>query len=308
MSNCNSTKKTLFTFIQITLIQMFVMTVFTKAPAATIADYKIADVEVSGQVKDETGAPLPGVNVVEKGTTNGTVTDVNGQYRLRVSNEKAVLTFSFIGYIKQDILLNGKSQIDLSLSPDLNTLQEIVVVGFGTQKKESLVSSITTLATKDLRSPSSNLTTMMAGRVAGMIAYQRSGEPGADNSDFFIRGLGTFGSGKQNPLILIDGIESSTTDMARLQPDDIESFSVLKDAAAAAIYGARGANGVVLIATKSGKAGALKIDFRVENRLSSNTRNFQLADNITYMKLANEAVLIDPEITNSRLCPIPKLK
>ncbi|HTG55092.1 MAG TPA: SusC/RagA family TonB-linked outer membrane protein, partial [Niabella sp.] len=166
-----------------------------------------------------------------------------------------------------------------------------------------MVSAVATINPEELKGPTSNLTTMMAGRVGGMIAYQRSGEPGADNAQFFIRGLGTFGTGKQDPLILIDGIESSNTDMARLQPDDIAAFSVLRDATASAVYGARGANGVVLITTKVGAAGKTKFTLRSEVTASSNTRNFQFADNITYMQLANEAAL-----TRNPLAPLPYLQ
>lgn len=132
---------------------------------------------------------------------------------------------------------------------------------------------------------------MLGGQIAGMISYQRSGEPGQDNAEFFIRGVGSFGAGKVDPLILIDGIESSSTDLARLQPDDIADFSVLKDATASAVYGARGANGVVLVNTKSGREGTTQFNFRAENSISSNTRNLRFADNITYMELANEAAL-----------------
>ncbi|WP_372755760.1 SusC/RagA family TonB-linked outer membrane protein [Mariniflexile sp.] len=255
---------------------------------------------VKGTIKDADGMPLIGVNILEKGTSKGVAADFDGNYEIKVSNSNAILVFSYLGYKTKEISVKNQTQINVILEEDLDQLGEVVLVGFGSQKKESLVSSITSISPKDLKAPTSNLTTMMAGRVAGMIAFQRSGEPGANNSDFFIRGLGTFGAGKQNPLILIDGIESSSTDMARLQPDDIESFSVLKDAAAAAIYGARGANGVVLIATKSGKVGKTKFDVRVENRISSNTDNFKMADNITYMKLANEATL-----TRDPLLPLP---
>jgi TonB-linked SusC/RagA family outer membrane protein len=141
--------------------------------------------------------------------------------------------------------------------------------------------------------PTGNLTNALAGRIPGMISFQQSGEPGlgTNNSTFYIRGLSTFGTGKQDPLILIDGVESSPTDMARLQPDDISDFSVLKDAAASSVYGARGANGVVLVNTRMGKDGTTRYSFRAENRVSSNTRNFRQADNITYMELANEATL-----------------
>ncbi|PHR89265.1 MAG: SusC/RagA family TonB-linked outer membrane protein [Leeuwenhoekiella sp.] len=247
---------------------------------------------VSGVVRAaDDGQPMIGVTVVEKGTRNGTSTNFDGEYSLRVP-QGATLVFSFVGFEPQEVVVGSENEINVTLEPNLESLEETVVIGFNTnQKKSSLVSSITSINPAELKGPTSNLTTMLAGRVAGMIAFQRSGEPGADNSDFFIRGLGTFGSGKRNPLILIDGIESTSTDMARLQPDDIDSFSVLKDAAASAVYGARGANGVVVIRTKMGKQGKTKFHFRSETRVSSNTRNFNFADNITYMQLANEAAL-----------------
>ncbi|HEX9602078.1 MAG TPA: carboxypeptidase-like regulatory domain-containing protein, partial [Mariniflexile sp.] len=246
---------------------------------------------ITGVVKDATGMVLPGANVLVKGTTNGVMTDFDGEFKLDIEASATTLVVSFVGFETQEVTIGNKSVFSIVLNESNEALKEVVVVGFGTQKKASLVSSITTISPKELKGPTSNLTTMMAGRVAGMIAFQRSGEPGADNSDFFIRGLGSFGSGKVSPLILIDGIESSSTDMARLQPDDIESFSVLKDAAAAAVYGARGANGVVLITTKMGKAGKTQFQLRSETRISSNTKNFKFADNITYMNLANEAAL-----------------
>ncbi|SDI60804.1 TonB-linked outer membrane protein, SusC/RagA family [Flavobacterium glycines] len=246
---------------------------------------------ISGQINDENGMPIPGATVSIRDSKIGTITDFDGKFTLKLDANSKVLVVSSVGYTTQDIVIGSRTDFKIALKPSSEGLDEVVVVGYGTQKKESLVSAITTIPVGEIKGPSSNLTTMMAGRVSGMIAYQRSGEPGADNSDFFIRGLGSFGAGKVNPLILIDGVESSTTDMARLQPDDIEAFSVLKDASAASIYGARGANGVVLITTKSGKAGKLKVRFREENKLSSNTRNFKFADNITYMNLANEAVL-----------------
>src|SRR5690606_22646717 len=142
----------------------------------------------------------------------------------------------------------------------------------------------------ELKVPASNLTTALAGRLAGVIAYQRSGEPGADNAEFFIRGVTTFGY-KKDPLILIDNIEVSSTELARLNTDDIASFNIMKDATATALYGARGANGVILITTKEGKEGKAKVAFRIENSISSPTKNVELADPITYMKLNNEAIL-----------------
>lgn len=244
---------------------------------------------ISGQVTDENGMPLPGATVFVKGSKNAAMTDFDGKFSLKINEGDKLLVVSFVGYESTEVLIQNKSVFEINVKPSSEGLKEVVVVGFGTQKKVSMVSSITTINPKELKGPTSNLTNMLAGRVSGMIAYQRSGEPGQDNANFFIRGLGTFGPGASNPLILIDGIESTATDMARVQPDDIESFSVLKDAAAAAVYGARGANGVVLITTKMGKDGVTKFNFRTETRMSSNTKNFDFADNITYMKLANEA-------------------
>jgi len=246
---------------------------------------------IKGMVIGTDGQPIPGATIVVKSTTIGTITDSDGYYTLTKVPEKAVLQVSFVGMKTQEITPGRSTLVNVVLESETKGIDEVVAVGFGVQKKSSMVSSISTLSSKELKVSTSNLTTALAGRVSGLVSYQRSGEPGQDNAEFFIRGLGTFGSGKVDPLILIDGIESSPTDLARLQPDDIESFSVLKDATAAAVYGARGANGVVLVTTKTGLAGKTKFTFRVENRISSNTRNFQLADNITYMNLANEAAL-----------------
>src|SRR5690606_148475 len=144
-------------------------------------------------------------------------------------------------------------------------MDEIVITAFGTQKKESVVGAITTITPSDLKTPSSNLTTAFAGRLAGVVAYQRSGEPGLDNAELFIRGITSFSaSGKKDPLILIDGVEMNTNDLARMNVDDIASFSVMKDASAAALYGARGANGVILVTTKLGTADRLRISLRAE--------------------------------------------
>lgn len=262
---------------------MFLFTGFAFAQQKTITGKVTAS---------DNDMPIPGVNVIEKGTANGSATDFNGNYEIVVNSPDAVLEFTYVGFTAKEVAVGNQTVINVSLDPNVESLDETVIVGFGgTQKKASLVSSITAVNPKELKGPTNNLTNMLAGRVSGMIAFQRSGEPGADNSDFFIRGLGTFGSGKVNPLILIDGIESTVTDMARLQADDIDSFSVLKDAAAAAVYGARGANGVVLIKTKMGREGKTHFQFRNETRVSTNTQNFNFADNITYMQLANEAAL-----------------
>ncbi len=256
-------------------------------------------VTVQGIVADSEAA-LPGVTVRAVGENREVSTDGTGQFSI-IARKTGTLEFSSVGLTTIRIPLSteqvdsdGVIRLEVTMALDDNALDEVTVTGFGgTQRKASLVSSITTVNVKELKTASSNLTNALAGRVAGIISFQNSGEPGlgTDNSTFYIRGLSTFGSGKQDPLILIDGIESSSTDMARLQPDDIADFSVLKDAAAAAIYGARGANGVVLINTKMGKDGTPTFNFRVENRVSTNTKNLEFADNITYMRLANQAAL-----------------
>lgn len=249
-------------------------------------------ITIKGVVTDYgTDETLIGVSVIEKGTSNGVTTNLDGEYTLSVSGQESVIIFSYIGFEAQEITVGTKEIINVTLRAEAKALDEVVVVGFGKQRKESLVSSISTINVKELKGPTSNLTTMVGGRISGIISYQRSGEPGQDNAQFFVRGVGSFGTGKVDPLILIDGIESTSNDLARLQPDDISDFSVLKDATASAVYGARGANGVVLVNTKQGSDGSTKFNFRVENSVSGNTQNFKLADNITYMKLANEAAL-----------------
>lgn len=259
--------------------------VFKKNKPAPILSRK----DITGTVRDSVGV-MPGVSVKIKGSTNGTTTDGNGRYILNVPDEGASLVFSMVGYATQEIQVSGKTVINVTLKPSQNALDEVVVVAFGTQKKTDMVGSVTSISAKDLKVPSSNLTTALAGRAAGIIAYQRSGEPGQDNADFFVRGITTFGSNTK-PLILIDGMELTSTDLARLQPDDIASFSILKDATSTAVYGARGANGIILVTTKQGAVGKAKLALRLENSVSSATKDLELADPITYMQLSNEAIL-----------------
>ena len=248
------------------------------------------EIRVSGTVTDNTGDQLVGVSVVVRGTTIGMSTDVNGEYNLVVPSDTCALVFSYIGFKTQVVPIGSRRSISIVMLDDAAQLEEVVVVAFGLQKKESVIGSITTVNVKNLKMPTSNLTTTLAGNMAGVIAYQRSGEPGQDNADFFVRGITTFGT-NTNPLILIDGIELTSADLARLRPDDIASFSVMKDATATALYGARGANGVILVTTKQGQEGPAKVSFRFENSVSMPTRNIDIADPVTYMKLHNEAIL-----------------
>lgn len=252
-----------------------------------VSEDLFAEVQVTGKVVDENGEGLPGVSVVVKGTSSGTTTNLDGEYKLKVS-DNAVLSFSFVGYQSQEVAVGTRSVIDVSMEPDAKQLEEIVVVGFGTQKKESVVGAMSSVKPAELKIPSSNLTTALAGRIAGVVSYQTSGEPGADNAQFFVRGVASF-NGQNGPLILIDGVEMTTDDLARLQPDDIESFAVLKDPTTTAIYGARGANGIILVTTKTGVDGPAVVNIRIENSVSSPVGILDMTDPITHMRMQNEA-------------------
>ena len=239
--------------------------------------------------EEETGEPIAGATVSIQGSTRGVMTDLDGSFELSGVKATDVLRFELIGKEAQSITVGTNTKFVVKLKNAPNELDGVTVVAFGKQKKESVIGSISTVDVATLKVPSSNLTTALAGNVAGVIAYQRSGEPGQDNADFFVRGITTFGA-NTSPLILIDNIELTSTDLARLQPDDIESFSIMKDATATALYGARGANGVIYVTTKRGQEGPAKIFARVETSLSMPTDVVELADPVTYMKGYNEAI------------------
>ncbi len=245
---------------------------------------------VRGKVTDMEGNPLPGVTITIVGTTRGVITDTDGTYSIDAEPTDK-LVFSFIGMESQIVDVERQEKINIKMKEKSQELEDVTVVAFGKQKKESVLASITTIKADELKVPSSNLTTAFAGRVSGLISYQRSGEPGEDNASFFIRGITTFGAeAKKDPLILIDGVELSTDDLARLNTDDIANFSIMKDATATALYGARGANGVIAVTTKEGVEGKAKINVRIENSFSMPTKRVDVADPVTFMKMQNEAV------------------
>lgn len=246
--------------------------------------------QVKGKVTDAAGAPLPGVTITILGTTRGVITDNDGTYSIEVKSTDRIV-FSYIGFDSQIFDIGNQNQINVKMQEKARELDDITVVAFGKQKKESVLASITTVKASELKVPSSNLTTAFAGRVSGLISYQRSGEPGEDNASFFIRGITTFGAqAKKDPLILIDGVELSTSDLARLNTDDIANFSIMKDATATALYGARGANGVIAVTTKEGVEGKAKVNIRVENSFSMPTKRVEIADPVTFMRMQNESV------------------
>lgn len=244
--------------------------------------------QVSGVVRDPAdGTTLVGVNVIVQGKPDGTVTDVNGEFAINAAIGDT-LVFSFVGkqFVKEAV--GARNVLEIAMYDNESQLEEVTVVAFGIQKKASVVGSITTVKASDLRIPSTNLTSSFAGRIPGLISFQSTGEPGADNAQFFIRGVTTFGY-QTSPLILIDGFEASTDNLARLLPDDIESFSILKDASATVLYGARGANGIIMVTTKSGKEGPVKLNARVDVNVTTPVQMTEMVDGVEYMRLYNEA-------------------
>jgi len=258
-------------------------------------------VSIKGTVTDSLGVKIIGANITAVGNKSiHAVTDDNGKFTLNAP-DGTVLNVSFVGFIVQRVtVVSDKLTYNIILKESNSQTGEVVITAYGKkERREAVVGSVTTVRPADLKIPASNLTNALAGQVAGVIAYQPSGQPGQDNAQFFIRGVTTFGYNK-SPLILIDNVEFSANDLARLQVDDIASFSILKDASATALYGARGANGVILVTTKEGKIGKGVVSFRYENSISQSAQTLQLADPITYMRLFNEAT-----ITRDPLSPLP---
>lgn len=250
-----------------------------------------ARVTITGSVSDTAGRALEGATIAVDGRSSaGTATDRNGKFILDVA-VGATIQVTFVGFIEQRFVVNAtQKDYHIRLKSVIASVDEVVVTAFGRkQRKEAVVGSVTSINPGDLKIPTSNLTNALAGQMAGVIAFQRGGQPGADNSQFFIRGVTTLGY-SASPLILVDNVELSANDLARLQVDDIASFSILKDASAAALYGARGANGVILVTTKEGKPGKARVSVRLEDAISTPTQNLKLADPITFMKQYNEAV------------------
>jgi TonB-linked SusC/RagA family outer membrane protein len=261
-------------------------------------------ITITGTVRDTTGAPMAGVSIVISGSKDeGTVTDNKGKFVLDVK-EGSVIIASFVGYEQRTFTVTaGKTVYNIVMQQDVKLGNEIIITAYGQkQRKEAIVGSVSTINPEQLRTPTSNLTNALAGQVAGMISFQRGGQPGLDNSQFFIRGVTTFGY-SPSPLILVDNIELSANDLARLNVDDIASFSILKDASAAALYGARGANGVILVTTKGGKSGKARVNLRYEHSISKPTQMVQLADPVTYMKMFNEAVSTRSAVTSPQFTP-----
>lgn len=236
-------------------------------------------------VSEDDGMPIPGVNIFIKDNTNtGTTTDFDGKYSINVSSRDAILVFSYIGFVTQEIAVSSGNVIDVTMKADAQELGDVIVVGYGTQKKETLTGSVVQVEGEEItKSPSANITASLQGRLPGLTSSQRSGEPGRDDTSILIRGNGTLGD--NSPLIIIDGVERSL--LGRLNPEDVESISVLKDASAA-IYGARAANGVILVTTKKGKIGKPQFSFSYNGAFNSPTKIPDMLDAPTYAQVYNE--------------------
>lgn len=243
---------------------------------------------VTGTITDAVdGSPLIGVNIKLKGTTTGVISDIDGNYSIEVDSHKSILIFSYIGYKTREVPVEDLGVINVKLTSDNELLDEVVIVGSGTQKKVSVTGAISSVKGAALKAPSSSLTSSLAGRLAGVMVNTTSGEPGSA-SEFYIRGISTFG-GRKTPLILLDDVEISSTDLNNIPAETIESFSILKDASATAIYGSRGANGVMLVTTKSGQENTkTQINVTVENSFQSMMNFPKFVDGATWMELYNE--------------------
>lgn len=248
---------------------------------------KFLEQKISGKVTDaEKGETLPGVSILIKGTQKGTTTDANGEYSITVADSKAVLVFSIVGYEPQEVVVGNRATINVGMATDTKTLGEVVVVGYGVQKKETITGSVASVKGSELiKSPTVNLSNSIAGRMAGVVAVNRSGEPGADGSAIRIRGSNTLNNG--DALIVVDGIPNRAGGLDRINPNDIESVSVLKDASAA-IYGSRAANGVILITTKRGKTGKPVVSYSANQGFSQPTVTPKLTNSSQYVSMLND--------------------
>jgi TonB-linked SusC/RagA family outer membrane protein len=241
---------------------------------------------VSGTVADENGVPLVGVNISIKGTTKGAVTNDKGQFNINVPNGSSILVFSYIGYKKQEIQVGKSTELNIKLVAEQQSLDEVVVVGYGTQKKINLTGSVSSISAKEIADrPITQSSQALAGLMTGVSVSQGSGQPGNNGASITIRGIGSYGAGG-GALILVDGLATSINDV---DPNNIKSISVLKDAASAAMYGSRAANGVILIETKRGESGKMKISYNSYAGWQNATQLPDFVESAEYAKLRNEA-------------------
>lgn len=243
------------------------------------------EIVVTGTITDG-NEPLPGVSVLVKGTMQGVVTDLNGKYSIAIQGKEAVLVFSFMGFATQEIVVGNRKTIDVALSEDVREIDEVIVIGYGTQKKVTQTGAASSVSTDDLlRSPVPNVGNMLVGQVTGLSAIQSSGRPGLDDPTLFVRGIGTLNSDNSRPLMLVDGVER---DFFQIDPNEIESITILKDASSTAVFGVQGANGVIIVTTKRGSEGTPKINVSLSSGIQVPLRLLDFADSYQYCIAKNE--------------------
>ncbi|RXF67991.1 SusC/RagA family TonB-linked outer membrane protein [Arcticibacter tournemirensis] len=265
-------------------IEEGIILIVNKEVKSPVTPAKADPIIITGKITDEKDEPLPGVTVRLKGTSIGTSANADGVYFLKIPEMKGTLVFNFVGYLTEERAIRSEKTIDVKLRPDSTALQDVVIVGYGVQKKITTIGAQSSINVESLKQPVANLSNAIAGRVAGVIGVQRSGEPGYDGSQIYIRGISTFTS--SSPLVLVDGVERA---FSNIDPEDIANFTVLKDASATAVYGVRGANGVILIETKKGRAGKPKVNLQINQGVTQFTKIPEFADGVTYLQIANEA-------------------
>ena len=275
---CNQTRKKNLVF------KSLFLTLFLFATHATFAQ-----VNVRGNVTDHTGETLIGVNVIIKNNKQGTVTDVNGNFSLTVPSANSTLIFTYVGFVEQEIALNGRTNLNVTMVQDAELLDEIVVVGYGTQKKISVTGSVAQIDSKELlQAPSANITSLLAGKLPGLSAQQSSGQPGSDGAALRVRGLSTMGAAAAT--LIVDGVQRN---FAQLDPNDIASISILKDASSAAVYGVQGAGGVILVTTKRGTVQKPKISYTGKVSYNQNTQFPKFLNGPDFIKWYNKALVMD---------------
>jgi TonB-linked SusC/RagA family outer membrane protein len=280
-STCLNNRKIILSGLRkLTLSCCFVFTFVSVSFSQTIT--------VTGRVQNELLEPLEGATVGEKNSGNITATDKDGNYRITVA-KNAMLVFSFVGLSSQEIFVSGRTAINITLTSNQNQLNDVVVVGYGTQRKSKVPGAIASVSGTDIvKSPAVSATNGLIGRAAGVIAVQRSGEPGNDVSDIFIRGIGT--TGDASPIYVIDGIVSSRSNFAQINANEIENISILKDAASAAVFGVRGGNGIILVTTKRGRSGKASFSFNVNYGIQKQVRVPEYVNSYEYASFYNQAL------------------
>jgi TonB-linked SusC/RagA family outer membrane protein len=267
-------------------IILFFQIIFTLLPVALYAQ----NTTVTGKVRDLTGV-LPGVSVVEKGLpTNGSVSDVNGRFSLTLKGQSNTIVVRFIGYVSQEVKVSDSKNLDIILQTSTNGLDEVAVVAYGTRKRITSTGAVSSISASDIRTvPTANVQNALTGKLPGFFSQQGSGQPGRDASDFYIRGVSSLNPAGNRPLIIVDDIEYNYDQLQQINVNEIESISILKDASSTAVYGIKGANGVLVVTTRRGKGGTPKVNVRVEGGMQQPTKTPQFLDSYNSALLINEA-------------------